>query len=853
MDATRWEEVKTIMEEALKVSPQERDAFLDRACGSDPALRTQVKAFLDSHEKAPGFFDDLAGSVLGTGWIAEEQTEVAPVEAAPANPHQLIGQTISHYKVHHKLGGGGMGVVYRAEDTQLGRTVALKFLPPHLSADHDAETRFITEAKAASALDHTNICTIYEIGETAAGRLFIAMAYYDGETLKKKIARGPLPMEEALGYTAQLAQGLAQAHARGIVHRDIKPANVIVTSDGVVKILDFGLAKMTDVSLTQPGMALGTVAYMSPEQARGGAVDQSADVWSLGVVLYEMLTGQRPFKGGHAQAIIYNILHHEPLRLTEVNPEVPPELEPVVAMCLEKDQALRYPAMTDLLTDLNVLVQDSGSQTLPGRALTAARSSRRDRPAARHTPPAEERTIVVLPFKDISPGKDNEYFSDGLTEEIITDLSQIQALNVISRTSAMMLKKTDKTIKMIGRELNVGYVLEGSVRKAGNNLRITAQLIDAHNDTHLWAEKYKGTLDDIFDIQERVSQSIFEALSVQLSTTEHRRVAVRPIDNAQAYECYLRARQEIWRWSEDALNRALLHLQNALDIIGENALLYASIGYVHWQLINIGSKPRDQLSTAEAYVRTAFTLDPNSPHGHRVYGLILVGRRDMQGAIRHLKQALAIDPNDSDTMSWLSLLYGYAGKTSAALPLVERLLIIDPLNPLNNSLPGWLHLLEGRFGPALEPFRKTYQMDPVSPGHRFNLIQALAYNQHFEEAYTLIDQLAADAPGAPMAQLCLFFKHALQGDKKKALELATPDLKALARDGLSFAWMMTDSYALIDEKEDALDWLETTVDLKFVHHAFFSRFNPFLENIRGEERFHRLMAAAKEESDQIEA
>ncbi len=303
MDVAGWDEVKALFGKAIKVPLHERATFLDQACGSDTALRAQVEALLDAHEEAPGYFDDLAEAVIGPEWIAEEQAEASPAEASTIDPHQIIGQTVSHYQVHDKLGGGGMGVVYRAEETQLGRTVALKILPPYLSADDDAKMRFIQEAKAASALDHTNICTIYEIGETGAGQLFIAMAFYDGETLKKKIARGPLPLDKALDYAAQMTHGLAKAHARGIVHRDIKPANVMVTDRGRVKIVDFGLAKMADVSLTQTGTTLGTVAYMSPEQALGEKVDHRTDLWSLGVVLYEMLTGERPFRGDYAPSM----------------------------------------------------------------------------------------------------------------------------------------------------------------------------------------------------------------------------------------------------------------------------------------------------------------------------------------------------------------------------------------------------------------------------------------------------------------------------------------------------------------------------------------------------------------------
>jgi serine/threonine protein kinase len=378
------------------------------------------------------------------------------------------GTMISHYKIIEKLGEGGMGVVYKAEDTKLKRHIALKFLLPELTRDSDARERFMFEARAASGLDHPNICTIHEVDETENGHIFISMACCEGETLKQKIARGLVKFEDAIEITVQASKGLARAHDRRIAHRDVKPANIMITKDGHVLIMDFGLAKLSgQIGVTKAGTTVGTVAYMSPEQARGEDVDHRTDIWSMGVVLYEMLTGKLPFRGDHEQAVIYAIVNKAPVPVGALRSDMPAELERAVSLALEKDREWRYQSVDMLAEDIR--------QSLETKSST----------------PDEEKSIVVLPFEDISPGRDNEYFSDGLTEEIITDLSNIQALRVISRTSAMQLKGTDKDVRAIGRELNVQYVLEGSVRKAGDNLRITAQLIDAAHDTHLWAHKYK--------------------------------------------------------------------------------------------------------------------------------------------------------------------------------------------------------------------------------------------------------------------------------------------------------------------------------------------------------------------------
>jgi TolB-like protein len=430
----------------------------------------------------------------------------------------------------------------------------------------------------------------------------------------------------------------------------------MVTSEGTVKILDFGLAKLTGAEgVTQTGTTLGTVAYMSPEQARGQDVDHRSDIWSLGVVVYEMLAAVPPFDGDNLMSISHAILEREPPPL----PGSASRAQAVVSRALRKNREHRHQSVIELLGEL---------RAAHSAAVTGA------------TRQADAPFIAVLPFTNMSPDPENEYFSDGLTEEIIADLSKIRALRVISRTSIMRLKGTDKDLKTIGRELNARYLLEGSVRKAGNSLRITAQLIDAADDVHLWADKYSGSLEDVFDIQERVSRAIVKALHVTLRPDEDRRVAERPIEDVRAYECYLRGRHEIWRYTQEGLERALALLGRALQIVGDNALLYSTLGMAYWQHANIGIRPAERyLQQAEECVANAFLLSPGSALGHCLRGLIWVSRGNIQEAVREFKSALALDPDNSEVLFWYGLVLAFAGKESTTE--VARLLDVDPLTP----------------------------------------------------------------------------------------------------------------------------------------------------------------------------
>ncbi len=745
----------------------------------------------------------------------------------------MIEKTISHYKILEKLGEGGMGVVYKAKDMKLDRFVALKFLPSHLIDDEKALNRLLKEAKAASKINHPNVCTIYAIEEYEDTH-FIVMEYVDGQTLRQKTvgANGQSPflsVDDAVDYSVQICKALKAAHDKDIIHRDIKSENIMINLENIVKVMDFGLAKLKDEAGLTKTKTAGTIAYMSPEQIKGEDIDHRVDIWAFGVVLFEMLTGEFPFEGQYESAMSYSIVNTNPKSITDMWNDVPFNIEQLIYKALEKDKNRRYQNANELIEDL---------KNVPSVVTTSEK---------------QEKSIIVLPFVNMSPDPEQEYFSDGLTEEIITDLSHIHDLLVISRSSAMTFKGTKKKIKEIAKEVNVQYVLEGSVRKAGNNLRITAQLIDATTDAHLWAEKYTGTLDDVFDIQEKVSRSIVDALKLKLSLYESEKIAERPIDNVQAYECYLKARQEIWRFTEEGLERALLLLQNGLEIVGENELLYAAISLVYWQYINAGIKPDVKyLEEIEKYTRMIFILNPDFSQGYFLRGVIHYLRGNLNEAVVDSKQALAIDPNNPDALLQITRIYISAGKTSAARPLVKKLLEIDPLTPINRCMLGYISFSEGRFEDAIEPYRMMYKLDPENPIGRWFYASILTWSHRHEEAFKIIDILVNDTPQTIFAQLGLFWRYAMQGKKNEALKVVTSEMTIAARWGEYLSRDMAHGYAILGEKEEALNWLENAVNLGFINYPFLNEYDPFLENIRGEKRFKNLMERVKYEWENFE-
>lgn len=870
MERERWQQVEHLYQAAVDLEEDERAAFLDEVCGTGGDLRHEVEVLLAGDAQAGSFIESPAIEVAA--WMLARQT-------GASTKARWAGTRVSHYRIVQTLGGGGMGVVYEAEDMRLHRRVAIKFLPEALANDPLSRKRFQREARAASALNHPNICTLHDIGEHE-GHPFIVMELLEGVTLRRRMAEGALPLEQVLDFAVQIAGGLDAAHSAGIMHRDIHPGNIFVTGSGQLKILDFGLAKPAGLparesssgettstssrendptqpfnrcDLTGHGAMMGTVGYMSPEQTRGENVNVRSDLFSFGTVLYEMATGRRPFTGKTSAMVYYAILGQDPRPPSELNPALPLELERIITKAVEKEPAKRYQQASELHSDLKRLKRkiDSGPAPAVAKEEGAARAFHkpihrllrllagaglvvslgallllnvgrwRDRLTGR-VASGHIRSLAVLPFENLSADASQGYLVDGMTDEVITDLAQLHGLTVISRTSVMSYKGTKKRLPEIGRELRVDAVLEGSVLKAGDKLRITAQLIAVRTDRHLWAQSYEQRSGDVLSLQDQVAAAIAQQVQAriqgQFQTQPQPQTdppSARPA-STEAYDAYLEGRYFWNQRTEASFGRAIDYFNQAIAKDANYAAAYAGLADCYLLLGESGMRLREEVfPKARSAAEAALRLNDKLGEAHASLGALdhIEGRPG--DADKEFRRAIELSPGYATAHQWYAEFLGGTGQYEQAIAEINRARQLDPLSVLMNTQVGYILYLARKPDEAQAQLQRTLEMDPGSCLAHGDLAAVYLDKKMFPAAVSELRKYQDLCPGGKASLIQLAGAYAFAGQSGQARKTLGELPDSDRRNPVLFPYLAL-AYVALGDKPEALDFLKRAIEQRTI-------------------------------------
>lgn len=760
----------------------------------------------------------------------------------------LVGQSFGPYQIDARGGFGGMGEVYLAQDSRLQRKVALKMLPDNFTRDNERVRRFQQEARAVSALNHPNILTIYEIGQIDA-RHFIATEFIEGDTLRQRMTRMQMKIAEVLDVATQVAGALSAAHQAGIVHRDIKPENIMLRPDGVVKVLDFGLAKLTEqkwndleaetLIQTQQGIVMGTANYMSPEQARGLKVDTRSDIFSLGVVIYETLTGHVPFPGQTMTDVLASILMLEPPSLSQSAAGVPDELQRIVQNALQKDKEQRYQTAGELLSDLKVLKQSLDFELEPERSNLRLKTTSTRR-LGRSAKTKAIKSLAVLPLTNVSDDPNMEYFSDGVTESIINALSQLPNLRVVARSTVFRYKGQESDPKEVGQQLGVRAVLTGRVRQAGDELMIAAELIDVTNDAHLWGEHYSRKLSDIFAVQEEIAKEISEKLRLKLTPAEQKRLTMRSTESAEAYQLYLKGRFFWNKRTQEGLRQSMAYFQQAIEKDPTYAAAYAGISDCNTVfVVRHGMSSKEGLPRAKAAAMKALEIDNALAEAHTSLAHAMLHDWEWAEAEREFQRALELNPGDASAHSFFSEYLLAVERIDEAIEEIKKAQEIDPLSLIINTIVAWAFYFAGQYDEAIIQCHKALEIDSSFSWAHYRLGQAYEGKEMFAESIAELEKAKELYPGNTEILAALAHAYAASGSKTKAQEILH-ELQEESDRGSCSAYDIALIHSGLGDNDQAFHWLEKAYqehDGSIIH----LKADPRLDGLHSDSRFTELV------------